>query len=155
MKRAQLLESLSRSRYEALSHFDLPPQDRDKTYAPGKWTVRQLLAHLADIELVWLYRISKALAEPGCAIDAVDGDAWAVELDYANRPILINKELFHSARSQVLYFIEALPEEHLHRRTRHPEYGELTVWEMLERLAEHTEHHLAQIATARSGGGAG
>jgi uncharacterized damage-inducible protein DinB len=152
MKRAELLESLSNSRYAVLEHFDLPPQDRTKTYAPGKWTVRQILAHLADMELVWLYRVSRGLAEPGHAVEEIDGDLWAIGLDYANRPILINKELFHSARSQILYYIEALPESHVQQQVRYPKEGLMTVWEMLERLAAHTDHHLAQIDTARSTG---
>ncbi len=152
MKRAELLESLSNSRYAVLEHFDLPPQDRTKTYAPGKWTVRQILAHLADMELVWLYRVSRGLAEPGRAVEAIDGDRWALGLDYASRPILINKELFHSARSQILYYIEALPESRLQQQVYHPEVGTVTVWELLEMLAGHTEHHLAQIDKARSTG---
>src|ERR1700709_20279 len=49
----------------------------DTTPAPGKWSVRQILAHLADCELVFAFRLRQALEQPGSLITPFDQDGWA------------------------------------------------------------------------------
>src|ERR1041385_2069850 len=60
-------------------------EEEDYATAPGKWTIRQGIAHLADMELVAANRFRTVIAEDNPALPAVDQDAWARNLDYARR----------------------------------------------------------------------
>src|SRR5947207_1816314 len=62
-------------RIRALTGGWSPPQF-ERTYAPGKWTARQILTHLAETEIALGYRIRMALATPGYVAQPMDQDAW-------------------------------------------------------------------------------
>jgi len=145
----ELIDSFTRSRNAVLGQFDAPPNDLRKTYAPGKWTVRQLLVHLTDCEFVYLWRLCRALAEPGSRIEGFDQDAWARELSYESRPLPICRELFQAARNQLIYLLEAHEDGALERQFHHSEAGVMTLRKGISGFAHHTEHHLEQIAAAR------
>src|SRR5579863_2674607 len=61
------------------------PERADKSPAPGKWSIRQIVAHLADCELVFAHRMRQVLAEENPTLVAFDQEAWARNLDYARR----------------------------------------------------------------------
>src|SRR5215210_6406951 len=63
---------------------DVPPAVFARRPAPGKWSIQEIVAHLADDELVGAYRIRLILAAPGTAIQAFDQDAWAKAGRYAD-----------------------------------------------------------------------
>ena len=56
MSREEILASLKKSREAALGAFACPESDWGKQYAPGKWTVRHILGHIADVELAYFWR---------------------------------------------------------------------------------------------------
>src|ERR1035441_641961 len=60
-------------------------EEEDFAIAPGKWSVRQIVAHLADAELVGAHRFRQVIAEDNPTIIAYDQDAWTRNLDYARR----------------------------------------------------------------------
>src|SRR5215472_8233113 len=60
-------------------------EEEEFVIAPGKWNIRQIIAHLADTELVLAYRMRKVIAEDSPTIDAFDQDAWAKQLGYERR----------------------------------------------------------------------
>jgi len=151
MTRDELIASFVRSRDAVLAQFDAATPDLCKSYAPGKWTVQQLLVHLADCEMVYLWRTCRALAEPGSSCAGFDQDAWANELNYVSRPLTISRDLFFGARNQLVYFLESHEDGALERRFVHSEVGVLTLRKGLTGFARHTEHHLDQIGAAREG----
>src|ERR1035437_2507149 len=59
--------------------------EEDFVTAPGKWSIRQIAAHLADAELVGAHRLRQVIAEDNPTLIAYDQDAWTKNLDYARR----------------------------------------------------------------------
>lgn len=146
----ELHQALADTATRVLDAFDAPEDELANPYAPGKWTAREVLVHLADCEAVHLWRLSRAIAEPGSTVFGFDQDAWAARLDYANRSLEPCRQLFEAARIQILDHADRLGEDdaaHVH----HNERGKLTAGELLAFIVWHTEHHLAQIAAARTG----
>jgi uncharacterized damage-inducible protein DinB len=151
MNRIELIDSFSRSRDAVLEQFEAPPDDLGKAYAPGKWTVQELLVHLTDCEYIYLWRFCRGLAESGSRVEGFDQDAWARELNYASRPLPICRELFLAARNQLIYLLEAHEDDALDRQFLHSEVGMMSVRKGISGFARHTEHHLEQIVAAREG----
>ena len=151
----QLIRQLEQTRDETLRYFALPDQDLARTYAPGKWSVRYLLLHLADSETVLFDRIRRVLSEPRQVLWVYDQDAWAKGLDYARVPLDIYRPVYESVRSAVIYYAHEYYEAKGHLEFVHSVTGVRTLKEEFDKVASHNEHHLAQIrsALARPGGG--
>src|SRR5690348_8474396 len=60
-------------------------EEEDFARAPGKWSIRQIVAHLADVELVAAYNLRRVIAEENPALQGIDQNAWAANLDYGHR----------------------------------------------------------------------
>jgi uncharacterized damage-inducible protein DinB len=144
-----LYQALADTATRVLEAFDAPEEELANTYSPGKWTARELLVHLADCEAVYLWRVSRAIAEPGSVVHGFDQDAWADRLDYAHRPLEPCKQLFEAARIQILDHADRIPEGDPH--ILHSERGKIGARDLLAFIVWHTEHHLGQIAAARTG----
>jgi len=143
----------SREPLEALA--DTPPHIRElmdgwseaqfeRSYAPGKWTVRQVLIHLAQTELALTTRARFALTQPGYTAQAFSQDDWMpIDAGASARAAL---DAYTSLRRLNLEMWKALDEAQWSRGFSHPEYGELTVRWIAEQLAGHDIHHLKQLA---------
>ncbi|HRK33580.1 MAG TPA: DinB family protein [Candidatus Hydrogenedentes bacterium] len=151
MNRHDIVCQLEASRDAAIAAYNGPQSDWPKQYAPGKWTVRQLLVHIADVEMVHLWRYSRALAEPGSPVYAFDHDGWVTALRYDERPIEICRDMFTGIRNQIIYYVETMPESTFENTVNHSENGLVPVSRILNYLCYHTEHHLEQISYARVG----
>ena len=82
-----LIQDLEATRDETLKHFTLGEQDLARTYAPGKWSIKFILHHLADSETVLYDRIRRVLSEPRQVLWVFDQDAWAKGLNYSEVPL--------------------------------------------------------------------
>ncbi|NJK92555.1 MAG: hypothetical protein HC904_12435, partial [Blastochloris sp.] len=120
-------------------------------YAPGKWTVRQVVAHLADTEIVFLYRFLKGIGEPGSPIVAFEQDDWVRELEAERRPMSLSLQMMSTARMGLAHYVSTLPEDKLARTSVHPHYGPQSARRIAERCVEHFDHHLEQIQAALEG----
>lgn len=113
--------------------------------APGRWSVAQIVAHLADSEIVFAYRVRMILAAPGTAIQAYDQDAWSraqhAETSDAHRSL----KLFTAIRESMLPLLRGLNGEELDRYGLHVERGRESVRHLLALYAGHDRNHLAQI----------
>ena len=147
----QIIEQLQQSRNETLKYFALPDQDLSLTYAPGKWSVRYLLLHLADSETVLFDRIRRVLSEPRQVLWVYDQDAWARGLDYERVPLDIYRDVFESVRDAIIYYAGQYYEQKGHLEFVHSVTGVRTLKEEFDKVASHNEHHLAQIRAALSG----
>jgi hypothetical protein len=117
--------------------------DFESTYAPGKWSFRQVLIHLAQTELALTTRARFALSEPDYAAQAFSQDAWmAVDHAAGARAAL---EAYVALRTFNLAMWRALSPADLERPFTHPEYGALTVGWIRAQLAGHDIHHLKQF----------
>ena len=146
----ELLTALSKTMEETLAYFDLSDEELTKTYAPGKWTVRQLLHHLADAETVLYERIRRGIAKPGQVVYGFDQDAWADKLDYQNRELSIDQAIYLSVRRGVMALATSYYEGAGENEYVHSETGQRKVKQEFDKVAWHNEHHLKQIRAAIS-----
>jgi uncharacterized damage-inducible protein DinB len=115
---------------------------------PGKWSVREIVAHLADCELVFSFRLQQTLAEDHPTIQPFDQDRWASR--YGNRSFATASSLFDAMRAWNLLLIDGATSAERQRLTTHPERGTMTFWTIVETMAGHDINHLQQIERLES-----
>jgi DinB superfamily len=137
---AQLAETIGPGRLE------IPP-------APGKWSARDIVCHLADCELVFGFRLRQTLAEDHHVIQPFDQDCWAANYGtYDTRSALAT---FSAVRTWNLALIRSAGAEDLAKPVTHPERGTMTFQTVVETMAGHDRNHIKQIeAIALQGGSA-
>ena len=143
-----IITQLESARDRTLRYFDLPDADLTKTYAPGKWSIRLILHHLADAETVLNDRIRRTISEPRPALLVFDQDAWARRIDYEQMPLELSRGIYAATRAGMIY----LAREHYERDGQlefvHSETGVRTLKEEFDKVAAHNEAHLRQIEKA-------
>lgn len=120
----------------------------DQSFAPGKWTARQVICHLADVEIAFAFRLRQTAAEDHHVIQPFDQDSWAAP--YAKLDVLAAVETFATVRQWNLLFVGALPPETLQKPVSHPERGAMTMETILETMGGHDRNHLQQLELIRS-----
>ncbi|MGC1105299.1 MAG: DinB family protein, partial [Candidatus Acidiferrales bacterium] len=113
----------------------LGPERLEKKPAPGKWSAREIICHLADCEIVFAYRLRQALAEDRHVIQPFDQDKWAAAYAAYDAPAAL--AVFSSLRRWNILFIHAAPAEAFSKRVTHPERGELTFKVLVETMGGH------------------
>ena len=111
--------------------------------APGKWSITEIVAHLADVEIVLGFRLRQTLAQNHPIIEPFDHEAWAER--YAAYDFASALTMFTAARNWNLKLLGTVTEADQHRPTTHPERGTMTFWTLIETLAGHDIDHLEQI----------
>ena len=111
--------------------------------APGKWSAKEILCHLADCEVVFAYRLRQTVAEDHHVIQPFDQDKWAAS--YAAYDGGAALAVFSSLRQWDILFIKSVSPETMTKRVMHPERGELTFKELVETMAGHDINHLEQM----------
>ena len=120
----------------------LSAEQIDEKLAPGKWSVREVLAHLADCELAFGFRLRQAAAGVE-VIQPFDQDDWARNYGaYSFRAALTT---YRAVRAWNLAFIRSLTDQQKAQVVTHPERGTMTVWTIVETMAGHDRHHLAGL----------
>jgi DinB superfamily len=133
----------------AASWSDVGGGGFERSYAPGKWTARQIVIHLAHAELAFGTRVRMALSVPGYLAQPFDQDAW-MRHDQSLGGVQAAEAFLAIARMNLALYAELSPSER-QRPFAHPEYGELTVDYVVHQSAGHVLHHLAQLETIGSG----
>lgn len=118
-------------------------EDFDKSYAPGKWSARRILVHLAQTELALTTRARFALAQPGYTAQAFNQDDWMPIDDGADARTAL--AAYTSLRGLNLAMWRRLTNEQIDRAFTHPEYGDLTVGWIMAQMAGHDIHHFKQL----------
>ena len=113
--------------------------------APGKWSVRHVLAHLVDSELVGGWRFRMILAHDRPAIQGYDQDAWANNLWYADAPSALSLESFSGLRRWNMRILRAASPAQLKRVGVHAERGEESIEHLMKMYAGHDLLHRRQI----------
>jgi hypothetical protein len=116
-----------------------------RTPAPGRWSIKEILAHLADDELVGAYRIRMILSAPGTDIQAFDQDVWASTGRYASRDAATSMALFRMLREMNLALLRQLSPEEWDRFGMHAERGRESVRDVARYFAGHDVNHIRQI----------
>jgi hypothetical protein len=144
----RLITLLEDTRSETLKYFELSDPDLDRTYGPGKWSVRFLLHHLSDSETVFYDRICRVLSEPRQVLWVYDEHAWAKGLDYARKPLQLARPVYESLRRNIIYLATLHYESKGHLEFVHSVTGVRMLKDEMEKVASHNEHHLAHIRRA-------
>lgn len=114
--------------------------------APDKWCIHEILGHLADVEIVYGYRLRQMLADKKPVIAPMDQDDWARNLGHLETPAAELVALYALNRHANLRLLQRLKPGDLEKSAYHPEAKqEFTVAQLIERMATHGSSHLGQI----------
>jgi hypothetical protein len=115
------------------------------------WSVTEILAHLADVEIVQGFRIRLILGASGISIQGFDQDVWARYSDYATHDPALSLEGYRVNRQRTLRLLKSLPKEMWDNFGVHSERGKETVRRVAEMMAGHDINHLRQIQAILKG----
>jgi hypothetical protein len=115
----------------------------ERSYAPGKWSARKLLVHLAQTEMALGARVRYALSAPGYVAQSFDQDQWMDADDSAGGRAAL--DAYTALRTMNLAMWRSLSDAQRRRTFVHPEYGELEVAWVAAQMAGHDIHHLRQF----------
>ena len=121
------------------------PAKARKRPAPGKWSISEIVAHIADTELVGGYRIRAILGEPGTQIIGFDQDVWVTALHYDKRDLKKSFEQYRTLREANLALLRSLAPEQWKHHGMHNERGPETVETIVKMFAGHDINHFQQI----------
>jgi len=123
----------------------VPRSKLRKRPAPGKWSIAEIVAHIADTELVGGYRMRAILGAPGTPIQGFDQDVWVTALHYDKRDPRKSFEQFCTLRAANLALLKTLTPEQWEHYGMHSERGKESVAHIARMFAGHDINHLAQI----------
>jgi len=123
----------------------VPASRLRKRPAPEKWSVGEILAHLADSEIVVGWRLRQILGAPGTPIQAYDQDSWAAAGHYGKRDPRKSAEQFRVVREANLGLLKSLAPEQWKHHGMHAERGEETVERIVQMMAGHDINHTKQV----------
>jgi hypothetical protein len=122
-----------------------PKESLDFKPGPGKWSLQDIVFHLAESELHGYLRGRTIIAEPGAPIQAFDQDRWAQSLDVSAQPMDEVVDLFRLLRELMARQLRALPEAAWEQFAVHSERGPITLEGWLEGYVGHLDAHLVQM----------
>ncbi|HXZ40425.1 MAG TPA: DinB family protein, partial [Terriglobales bacterium] len=99
----------------------LPDKTLRYKTAPDKWCILEILAHLADVEILYAYRIRQMLADKNPVIAPIDQDAWAKHLGYLESSPAELVALYGLNRHATLQLLRRLKPGDLEKSAQHPE----------------------------------
>jgi len=118
----------------------LTPDQINTAPGPGKWSLRELMSHLADCELVFGWRLRQILSADAPELHPFDQDAWSKR--YAPIDFSTAQRTFDALREWNLLLLPTLADADRNRPAHHPERGQITFQSVLETIAGHDLHHL-------------
>jgi len=128
----------------------LQDEHLDAVPVPGKWSIRQVICHLADCEIVYADRIKRVLAEENPTISGLCPDAFQRALSYDQRDVGNELDAIQATRRQITQILAQVDVERFQRTAVDSEDGPLTLETLLERITRHIPHHITFIQEKRS-----
>jgi hypothetical protein len=119
--------------------------------APGKWSIAEIVAHLADAEIVIAWRLRQILSVNGTPLQAYDQDLWASTFDYAHRDPRQSLESFRVLREGNLALLKTVPRAMWENYGMHQERGRESVEHFVRMVAGHDLNHLRQVEAILNG----
>ena len=114
-----------------------------RSLAPGKWTAREILSHLADCEVAFAFRLRQTLAEDFHVMQPFDQDKWAGTYAAYEAPEALSA--FSALRRWNVRLIGSLSPAAFAKPVNHPERGDMTFQTIVETMAGHDINHLKQL----------
>jgi uncharacterized damage-inducible protein DinB len=111
--------------------------------APGKWSARDIVAHLADAEVAFAFRLRQTLAEDHHVIQPFDQDGWAKSYPGADARLAL--AALSALRAWNIALIRSVKPADYSKPVTHPERGTMTFQTIVETMAGHDRNHLKQL----------
>jgi hypothetical protein len=124
-------------------------QELESREAPGEWSPREIIHHLADSEMTSAIRLRLLIAQDAPTILGYDQEAFVLRL-YSDRPIAPSLAAFQAARAATAPILRRLSEAEWQRAGTHSEVGHYSVEDWLRIYARHAHDHADQIRRARA-----
>src|ERR1700730_18239125 len=124
---------------------DVPAAKLHKRPAPAKWSVAEILAHLADSEIVRGWRLRQILGAPGTPVQAFDEEVWAISGHYEKRDPRKSVEMFRVLREANLALLKSLTPEQWKHHGMHAERGQESIEHIVRLNAGHDINHIKQV----------
>ncbi|MBZ5613344.1 MAG: DinB family protein [Acidobacteriia bacterium] len=116
-----------------------------KRPAPDKWSIAEILAHLADVEIVIGWRMRSILGAPGTPVQAYDQNAWVIAGHYDKRDPRESLELHRAVRVANLALLKSLSPDQWKLYGQHSERGQESIEHIVRMVAGHDVNHIQQI----------
>jgi len=123
----------------------LTPKQLKSRPEPAKWSISEILAHLADAEIVASWRMRSVIGENGITIQPFDQDSWASVFEYRGRDARRSLEVFRILRENNLAMLKEIPRETWDNYGMHLERGKETIAHLTRMFAGHDTNHVLQI----------
>ena len=133
-----VLDRLLRGTNSASSVWDATPD-------PARFTLREMLAHIADWEPIFLDRLKRTVELDEPVLQGYDEGQIALERDYAHSEPLMNLQRFREGRETLVDYLQSLPDSAWDRVGRHTELGPITLEGLLSLIVGHDGYHTAQV----------
>jgi uncharacterized damage-inducible protein DinB len=117
-----------------------------------KWSIGEILAHLAEDELATAWRYRQMLEHSGLELMGFDQDLWARMGDYCSRVPDESLALFRLLRNANLQFLKQITPEQWECSGMHAERGHITIRDLAAHMAGHDANHVEQIRAILRGG---
>ncbi len=153
IKTSRLIKIYSKApeRLNSVLH-GLTVQELQECPLSGKWSIQEIAIHLADAEIMGAARIRQAFAEPGSVFAVYDQEIWAGVFNYQgfdSKAFYSAVMMFDSLRLNTSKVFNRAKAADWQRAGVHPDWGTLTLRNLLELYADHGERHFGQIVHLR------
>jgi uncharacterized damage-inducible protein DinB len=122
----------------------------DTPYRPGGWTVRQVVHHIPDSHMNAYVRMKLAATEDRPPMKTYEEKAWANEPEARSGPVILSLALVTALHARWIAWLRAVEDATLSRAGHHPEWGDVTIDELIQLYAWHSRHHVAHITALRA-----
>jgi len=139
-----VMEQLEKQAIEFPDFINSLVEKADYAYAPGKWTIKELIGHIIDSERVFVYRLMCFARGEQHALPGFEEDDYVANAHFSDRSLLSLSEEFSLLRKANLYLFKSLTEKELNRSGTASE-RQITVRAILFVAAGHIMHHVGII----------
>ncbi|WP_165971986.1 DinB family protein [Paenibacillus piri] len=113
--------------------------------APDKWSIKEVIIHVSDAEMIAIYRMKKIIAENNPLLFKFDPDAWAGRLKYESLDLQHYLELFKLQRAGMTAVLKGLQPDDWERTGVHNIAGKQTLKDIVSMFVGHVSRHIQQI----------
>jgi len=113
--------------------------------SPDRWSIKEILVHLADSEANAFIRCRRVIAEPGTDLMAYDQNQWSKALNYTSQTAEDTLELLKWLRRTTYNLLQSVPEQVWSNKVTHPEHGDYTLDKWLDIYSRHIQSHINQM----------
>jgi hypothetical protein len=144
------VQQTTAAKLKKLTHGLTPKQVKWKP-APEKWSIAEIVAHLADVEIAASWRMRLIIGDSGTTTQPFDQDVWASVFHYNQHDPKRSLEVFRVLRENNLLMLKALPHESWDCYGMHLERGKETIAHLARMFAGHDTNHVRQIESIVAG----